>query len=261
MRDRTVQLAQSFTQIRGVFQPESPPGTNVEFNFTSSEGPWEYFPIGTSPGRQHCFFAQQYIDLSGINVEKMGLQLLASSLQVPQSWRVLQNLPAVPWVGKCQRVILVSSTPLFVDQPNRNQIISNFLGLIANGDFPTFSTGNIDERYYLGSWANIPYGLVTTFSSNNGANINLEGWLSKFSDESIGSDSPVASSKLYFSVFYILRENDGQTPPHAVVDTGDLYIPDLRLVLNAQIYKTTSVEWLSLLERSNVQYEMNVEYP
>ena len=192
------------------------------------------------------------------------LNNISTSLESPQSWRITQGVapqPQQPWVGKCQRMILVSSSPLFADQPDRSQAITNFLAQVANGDFPTFSEGMSDERYYLGSWANIPYGLVTTYSSNTGASINLEGWLSKFSDETIGSDSPIASTKLYFSVFYLLRETDGQTPPGPIVVTGTVYTPDLRIVLNAGIYKTTSTEWLSLLERSSVQYEMNVEYP
>jgi len=257
MRDRTVQLAQKFTQIRGTFGPGEPPSTDVDFFFTSTPGPWEYYGLGSSPGRVHCFFAQHYVDLAGLNVAKMGLQLLASSIQVPQSWLITQNAPAIPWVGKCQRVILVSSSPLFTDTSNRTTAITSMLDNIAGGDYPTFSRME-DERYYLGSWATIPYGLVTTYSSNNGANINLEGWLSKFSEESIGSDAPMASEKLYFTVMYLLRENDTFTPPGPPVDMGSVYIPDLRIVLNAQVYKTSSVEWLSLLERSNVQYDKNL---
>jgi len=196
---------------------------------------WTQYKYGDST----FFYQEDYIDLTGMTMEEMTIQLQGIALQRPYE-PILGGLGGEVWAAPVQLHCWITSTAIDMEVYLRNA---------ASGRFPSFfsrDSGCVSAKASALDWTNLLFGETVTYSNNSNIGLTGTGYLVPLYSKLYGSNEPSANDKLY--IYTAWRVANDVTIPAA-----GLTLPEIRVAIAAEIFEEKELAWIERMRRSYVQ--------
>jgi len=225
----TKQLMKQYPRQAGVWD-----GTLAEWSMLLKTS-WEQYKSGDST----FFYQQDYIDLTGMTMEELTIQLQGIALQRPYE-PILAGLGGEIWTKPVQLHCWITSTPIDIER---------YLGQAATGSFPSFfaydSALAATKKSAL-DWTNLLFGETVTYSTNSNVGLTGTGFMVPLYSKLYGSNEPSANDKLYIYTAWRITED-------SAIPGASLSLPEIRVAMAAEIYEEKELAWIERMRRSYVQ--------
>jgi len=196
---------------------------------------WTQYKFGDST----FFYQADYIDLTGMTMEELTIQLQGIALQRPYE-PILAGLGGEVWTKPVQLHCWITSTSIDIER---------YLRVAASGSFPSFfahDSGGTSDKASALDWTNLMFGETVTYSTNSNIGLTGTGFMVPLYSKLYGSNEPSANDKLYIYTAWRIAED-------AAIPAASLTLPEIRVAIAAEIYEEKELAWIERMRRSYVQ--------